>query len=291
MKSVIALFIAAMLSLSLILLVVNVNSIMVLSSGEEYWGKLIDVTIIPHMDVDVNGSIYFTGNYIHDILLIKLNSSCDMLWAKEYVLKIPYQSPYVERVAGLVISGNMIYIAGSMGVTGGYDLDTFIAIINKDTGEVKRILRLVSPLLDDYITGLAFNEKDKSIYVLGEFYNKSTEEFRVFIAKINTTGNIVWVKILKYIDFLYERAVNVYVDEEGYIYATGIVVDKNNNPHTFIAKIDSNGNILKNIILKNMTIPTDMVFDPDGYIYIDISSNPLKLEAFIIKMTKDLEIV
>lgn len=150
------------------------------------------------------GTNTFTSKGGWDILLIKLNSEGEVIWAKT-------AGGLVTDVARAICidTDNNIYIAGSfegeatfetqtINASGAYD--TFIAKYNS-TGELQWIEKAGSPT-DDWATSIAL-DTDNNLYVGGVFYGtavfKDTEITSKgngdgYYAKYNSVGNLIWVK-------------------------------------------------------------------------------------------------
>lgn len=132
----------------------------------------------------------------------------------------------------------------------------------------------------------------------------------VFVAKINSSGNLVWNTFLGGSGV--DRSPSIVVDELGSIYVTGnsfsswgnpIHQHSNNGSDGFVAKINASGALIWNTFLGNSDIAgsqglTGIDLDASGNIYItgsgddtwNISTPPLhpfngSLDAFVIKMT------
>ena len=226
---------------------------------------------------DLVGNIYLTGCFKEqvnfsgitlnspgkkDIFVVKLNSNGNLVWAKNF------GGSGVKNAPSIVTnrSGN-IYLTGNFNGTATFDSNTltskgewdvFVAQI-KSNGNIIWAKNF-GGLKNDICYGIATDKTD-SIYLTGYFNNRayfdgftltSKQPNDIFIAKLNSQGNVVWVPNFSGDDF--DLGQNIATDDRGNIYITGlfsrvinfgdISLTSYGKRDVFVAKIDKDGEVI-----------------------------------------------
>jgi uncharacterized repeat protein (TIGR01451 family) len=216
-----------------------------ISSAQEpewYWAKSeggSDYDCGKHVTTDINGNVLVTGFYFSSAITFGnftfTNKGADDIFIVKY-------DPY----------GNVLW-ARSDG-NSGYDVAE--SIETDQSGNV-------------YITG-TFNGAPSTI--IGDDTLTNTGLSDIFIAKYDENGNELWAKSV--IGGSYDRSCDIAIDISGNAYITGyfqsynfniggVALSHSNNDNYFIAKFDTNGNVIwaqsagGNSLAKGFSIATD----------------------------------
>lgn len=250
---------------------------------EVVWGKQWGTVAseAPH-DITLNGdgSIYVSGmtkgNLFGqnqggmDIFIMKLDSSGQVLWSKQFGTK--------DNDEGAKLSGDAtrgIYLVTvTTGEWFGESLDDRDVVLLKlstdgqpvqgrrigtDKGEARGRI-VVDQQGYIYVTGVT----DGSLFgqhQRGEFEGG----YEGFLAKLDSAGNLVWGKQFK--DDLPEE---IAIDSQGNIYVIGKTYDINNIMVTFLAKFASNGTLVWRQVLPDTKdeVINSLCIDGSGNVYV-----------------------
>ncbi len=289
------------------------------ASGNVLWARSFggdDDDLAAAVTTDVWGNVYLTGTFRSssliigsttlinksgkDIYLIKYNSSGNVIWAKS--TGGASASPYNRDVSCVTTdnSGN-VYIAGYFDDTMTFDSHTLVhELLGFDifftkydsAGNVVWVKQTRGTSGGgDFVGGLAIDGAG-NIYISGEHGNDTTYFDGIgvpgfagedlFLAKYNSSGNIIWVRSIIDTTAL-NNAANVAINASGDIYLAGefagssikIGTSTFNNSGTdtheiFLAKYDTAGNV----IWARAAHGTDeddvfsMVADPSGNVFL-----------------------
>ena len=109
-------------------------------------------------------------------------------------------------------------------------------------------------------------------------YNGGTDGNDTFVAKLDSSGNLVWNTFLRTSKGWYETY-SIGVDGSRNIYLLGV----DSSANTYLAKINANGTLLWNITVAGGSFWPDMAVTANGSIYVAGSS----VTAYAIKMDTD----
>lgn len=223
-------------------------------SSEDY---CFDIT------VDPLNNFYFLGNWGSNDTLFEYKSE-KMKVPKETIILTKYDN-----------DGSIIYIKNIISNTGNYNITDASIITDKKS--------------DIYISGMF--EGDSIYYkphdsVLFHIRNQNGHE-RIFISKLDSAGNILWLKQFDRQSEYYSK-VSLTVDDNRNLYAIGNILIKNSKQESnenVILKIDSSGNIIKHFGVK--TNDCDKIsLDADNNIFICGDSCVAKFDSNGVQLWK-----
>ncbi|MGB3651371.1 MAG: SBBP repeat-containing protein, partial [Rivularia sp. (in: cyanobacteria)] len=275
------------------------------ANGDELWSKNFGGSSDEEasgIEVDTQGNTYITGEFegllelgntnldggqFNDVFVAKLDSTGDVLWAKDFGADSEY-----DEAEDIVVDkeGNAYLFMTENGESGQENA----AVIKLDKSNGSEIWKKNFGDSSNYVVAedIAIDNQD-NIYVTGEFRNTVTfdnisleggENGDIFFAKLNSEGDVVWAK-----DFAQDNdddveVEGIAVDEMGNTYVTGYYLDESMsvgdfmlynendsswNSNAFIAKFDSQGEVkwAQNIGGTNRDAISDIAVK-DGKIYI-----------------------
>lgn len=209
---------------------------------------------------DGNGNVYVTGTFESDsisfggstlikgnrgssnMFVVKYNVSGNVLWANQG--GVSGRNSSWGRSITTDANGN-VYVTGyfedtlKLGNTILFGNPGMFIVKYDASGAVQWASAPTSPVAD--IIGYSISiDGNNNIYVTGEnesayitFGNTTLTKPGTFIAKYNTSGNVLWAASV------IGGGIGISTDINGHSYVTG-----NNNDSTFIVKLDSSGNII-----------------------------------------------
>jgi len=227
--------------------------------------------------VDDNGNSYITGEFeesatfgtttltssgSYDIFVAKLDSSGNWLWAKQAwgIGEDVGFSIAVDAKGNSYITGVFMESAnfGTTTLTSSGDYDIFVAKLDINGNWLWA--KQAGGTSDDYGYGIAVDANGNS-YVTGYFYGSaifgtttltSSGDKDIFVAKLDSNGNWLWVKQAG--GTIYDYGYEIAVDANGNSYVTGYfygiatfgatTLTSSGYYDIFVAKMDSNGNWL-----------------------------------------------
>ena len=227
--------------------------------------------------VDDNGNLYITGSFsgsvdvdasdtsnsiitangLDDIFVLKLNSEGELIWVKQF------GGNNDDVAKGITIHNNYVYITGYFNATVNFDSnnssfqltsngnnDIFILKLNA-SGSVVWVKQQGGVLNDEC---LAITTDDNgNVYTTGYFwstadFDPSNNEFNltssgqqdVFISKLNSEGELVWVKQIESFFGLYGN--DIKIDSQGNVFTAGFFYGNTDfNPSSETNYVDANG--------------------------------------------------
>jgi len=212
------------------------------SSGNISWSKTIGGT-----NYDVAYSVQQTsdGGYIvigditsfetlkSNILIVKLDSSGNILWSKEIEGKDSYSVSYIKQTSdgGYIISGGISrFDTGELNVL----------IVKLDSSGNISWSKTIGGENDDY--ALSVQQTSDGGYIFGGWTQSFDARKRdAFIVKLDSSGNISWSKTIGVINYNNIKSIQQTLDG-GYI-ALGSTSFDEAKRDAFIVKLDSSGNI------------------------------------------------
>ncbi len=293
------------------------------ASGNFVWAKQINGQygeIAFAITLDGSGNIYTTGYFedlvdfdpgltkfdltaggYYDVFVLKLNSSGNFVWAKQFEGFNNTGTGYsiaVDASKNVYTTGEFYdgvdFNPGSANYilnTGG-DLDIFISKLDSSGNFVWA--KQIGNTGDDGSTSMAL-DASANIYTTGYF--EGTVDFNpgggtanltslgytdIFVSKLDNTGNYVWAKKLGGITYEYSNSITL--DPSGNVYTTGSFEDSadfdpgaskynlyaNGDVDIFISKLNSSGNFVSATGFGNSSSfgeGTDIAVDNSGKIY------------------------
>jgi len=204
-------------------------------------------------------TIDFSSNGCFDIYLVKLTQNGTVLWGKsfggfacDYSTSICIDDNQNIYVAGFYAYSSLII--GDTVLSSGDEFNAFLAKFDNNGNFIWA--KSIASTGDD--EGLSLKYKNGSIYFSGEFGNTiNLDTFSIssnglsdaFIARIDTSGTVIWIRTAGGTG--YDSASGVTVDDNGNIYISGTFSDSvnfgpfqvisNGGDDIFICKYDSAG--------------------------------------------------
>lgn len=168
--------------------------------------------------VDSNGNVYSTGEFYYtmdfdpgpgtaylsssgfsDAFVSKLNSAGTYVWATKLAMR---PTDYESGTAIVTDAGNNVYVSGENGTP-----DLFIYKLSPGG-----MVLWTTVVGRQYSARAIAVDKSGNVYSAGWSYNTGGSGF---ISKVDSSGNVVWVKLLP------RAAYGVAVDSQGNVFATG----------------------------------------------------------------------
>jgi len=228
--------------------------------------------------VDANGNSYVTGSFYgsatfgttnltssgeNDIFVAKLDSNGNWLWANQaggtfndYGYCIAVDTNGNSYITGL-FDGSATF--GTTTLTSSGDYDIFVAKLDSNANWLWAT-QVAAGTRVDYGYSIAVDANGNS-YVTGDFSGSATfgtttltssEYEDIFVAKLDSNGNWLWVK--QTVGIYPDASYGIAVDDNGNSYVTGYfwgnaifgatTLTSNGYNDIFVAKLDSNGNWL-----------------------------------------------
>lgn len=254
---------------------------------------------IDTVDVDPGPGVLNYNSQSSYMVISKLDSGGNFLWAKQFLGIAGYD--------GIALDSNRnIYATGVFVGTTDFDPDAGVFNITTQGSQVKTFILKLDPegnfLWAKAIQDTSFNSSlsmavdlSGNVYTTGFFsgtadfdpdslathYISTTAFEDLFLLKLNTNGEFVWVKVAH--GTFYTQPWSIQADRYGYIYIGGEfrgIVDFDStggispitataNPDIFIAKSDTSGNWIwvKQIGSAGMDVCYDIALDENGNIY------------------------
>ena len=284
----------------------------VIGSGGSDVGRAI--ALHPNQDIVVGGCFqstadfnpggtneeFFSSNGGDDIFIQRLNSDASVDWTKTIggVGNDCCQSVSLDNDGNIYISGYFENTVDFNPGTGTFNMESNFArdgfVLKLDQYGIFQWAMSMGSWEDDYARKVIV-DSNGNVYVVGTFYLTvdfdpgideleitSAGQSDVFIQKLDSDGNFVWVK--SFGGSSYESIYDAVLDEEGNIYTTGEfanIVDFDPGPNSydvqasasedlFVHKLDPMGNFLwvKTISSGISQGPRSMAIDDLGDIYI-----------------------
>jgi len=203
------------------------------NNGNLIWYKTIGDSerrsALVKLAVAPDGYIYVTGFISIHAFVAKLDSNGNLVWFKTIGGS---RDDYGHTVA--VAPDGSVYVVG---VTASYSVgwyDVFVAKL--DSSGNLLWFRTIGGSDDEWGYSIAV-APDGSIYVVGSTRSFGAGDYDVFVAKLNSDGELLWFKTIGTPS--YEEGLDITVAPDGSMYIGGTAT-----LGAFLAKIDSSGNLL-----------------------------------------------
>ncbi|OVE79593.1 hypothetical protein BVY01_02090 [bacterium I07] len=226
--------------------------------------------------VDHFDNVYVIGSSVglgtnEDYTTIKINAAGEEQWL------VRYNGPGNgnDRVVGLVVdkSGN-VYVTGmSWSVESNYDYTTLKYNVS---GLEQWASRYDGPASStDRVSGLIMDDSG-NVYVTGKSWAEGTKEDYATI-KYDSSGNELWVARYNGTDNGADTGIDIGIDETGNVYVTGSSWSDDTGFDYVTVKYNASGNELwvtryDGPLPKSEDVPSSLVIDGEGYIYVAGSS-------------------
>jgi len=227
------------------------------------WLKMIGGTSIA---VAPDGNIYIAGGDTalgHDVFVAKLDNNGDLIWYK--TIGDSGRRSALMKLA--VTSDGHIYVTGFISrLDAGMSIDAFVAKLDGNGNLVW--YKTIGGSLDDYGYAVAV-APDGSVYVVGLTASYSIGWYDVFVAKLDSSGNLLWFRTIGGSDN--DWGYNIGVAPDGSIYVVGSTRSFGAGDYdVFVAKLNSNGELLwfKTIGTTSYDEGFNIIVAPDGGLYI-----------------------
>lgn len=172
--------------------------------------------------------ISLTGG-VRDLLVVQFNKNGNAVWRKLYG-----NSGYNRGVSATpMVNGDVLFCGqGETGVT----TDTSFLSVLSSTGDVQWQKQYSSGYLDR--PREAASDANGNIYLCGATRANGTVPYQAFVAKLDSSGTILWQKTLTSATSNVE-ANGIAIDGVGNVYVTGYVT--NSTSDVLLVKYDTNG--------------------------------------------------
>ena len=179
-----------------------------------------------------------------DYAVIKINSSGEILWRKEFdeagAQDLP-QAMCLDNDGNVIVTGTVRRIG-----SGGYN--DFAVIKYNNAGERQWISYYDGPNnLDDDPINIG-SDIYRNIYICGES-NRTGGNFKFITAKYNPEGSFIWEYV--YDENVSSKAIAISTEVNGYVYAAGEGENTLGNQNMFAVKLSNVTGIEKNLITLN----------------------------------------
>jgi len=164
----------------------------------------------------------------YDGIVAKLTLSGEPVWAKR-ISGSEYDSAW-----GIAIASD-----GSIYVTGGSNRDAYVAKFDENGNLVW--FRTIGGSNYDWGSNIAA-APDGSIYVVGSTNSFSAENLDVFVAKLDSNGNLLWFKTIGTAND--DWGSDIVVAPDGSVYVAGHTLSSSGDFDVLIAKFDQSGNLM-----------------------------------------------
>lgn len=201
--------------------------------------------------VDSGGNVIVSGYNLDDVLIAKYNSSGVLQWQRKFgAVKVDtYDIEYSVNIA--VDSNDNIYIAGYESDQSGINY-YYAGILVKynSSGVIQWQKRAVKSDSFPYsrrtfFYGITIDSAD-NIYVTGpsyEYLSSAPDLYPVYIAKLNTSGSIVWERIL-YHSSEQTGGQGISIDEYGDLCIVGDITGSGSAYYPLLFKVPSDGSLV-----------------------------------------------
>lgn len=168
-----------------------------------------------------------------DYAVVKINSSGQVIWREEFD-----QDGGQDIPEDMVMDdeGN-IYVTGRVRRTGGGGYNDFAVIKYNNAGEQQWVSYYDGPEhFDDDPIGISIDQSG-NVYVCGESNPNGGSHFKFTVVKFNSDGSFNWSYI--YDENVSSKAVGVWIDNSGFVYAAGEGESPNGNHDLLVVKLNS----------------------------------------------------
>jgi hypothetical protein len=226
-------------------------------NGNVVWYKTVaDPSTSKLVSVLVNGSyVYAVGQTDSgNGFIVKLDKNGNLKWTKTISGITPEYA---------TTDGQYIYIIG-YAVVSGYSLNIVVVKIDADGNVIWS--ETIGGVGDDY--GEAIVSDGQYLYISGYTRESWTSDIDVFVAKLDTDGNLLWFRTLGLGDSEIGRGV---ATDGQYVYVGGdLDITPRGDSNIFVAEFDADGNLrwVKLIGGSDTDTFSFIYISPDHYIYV-----------------------
>ncbi|RLE58989.1 MAG: hypothetical protein DRJ32_05425, partial [Thermoprotei archaeon] len=249
------------------------------ASGADDFGRGIAVN---SSYIYVAGYTGAEGSQVFDILLLKYVDEGSMVWYKT----LDFNDS--DCLLDIAINGSYIFTTGFSSDNDLYTCNLLVCKFNADGGLEWAVFH---HNVFGFIRGSKIVVNGSYIYVTGELGDAVSGKIRAFLAKLNSTGGIIWEKFWGISEE--DRGTSLLVKGD-YIYVTGYSYDGGNYDLRML-KFDADGNLLLNITWGDDSVDEtarDIFLSTDGYLYIaGSSSDTYSTDILLLKCSLDFNIV
>lgn len=266
------------------------------TSGNLLWQEISNdhYYLLHDMDIDSDGSVYFTG-YIFDTtltitgnpFLIKYNS----LGVRQWVRVIESGKAFKIKV----FNNKHIYIAGIRDSTNIFPgaVRAFVACFDSSGNRSWYHLDSSNYETNGYILEI---DKSGNAY-MGGFSGCCLPGYDFFVTKLDSNGAKIWSNNYPDTNIYYTVPQYSTIDDSANIYISGIATIAGGVPYDcLVAKVDSSGNLkwwssyARNLGNNEWEKPQNLISDKHGNLYAigyieDYTFSPIRQDAFILKYT------
>ena len=212
----------------------------------------------------------YSSNY--DILIVKLDSSGNLIWSKAISGPGDYDD-YAYSIA-LDSSGYYVVAGYTRSFSNGADNDGWILKVDPETGDTVWTAVVGTPS-NDYLNDILVLP-DGNYLAAGYTYNTSSGYAGLLLVKMTPNGDTLWS--ITYTDAThYLKIVSIDIDEVGNIIAAGSAVSEDyTESYGFVMKMDSMGNLIwtKYVDTGGFDTFKDIIVDADGnYVAVGYSED------------------
>jgi len=236
----------------------------------------------PDGGVYISGTVYNDTVNRPDVLLAKLDQNGNLAWAKDIYAGLNIDRPFIT-----LAQDGSIYIAGDgYNFTAGYE-QLFIAKLDQNGNPIW--VKTLDTGSDSWMSDFTV-ASDGSIYATGYRENTTTNEYDIFILKLDQNGNLVWFKDISSNFDQYDNGGIAIAPDGNIIIAGNINNDTSGYTDPFVAKLDQGGNLIwfKEIYVGSDSYAGDVAVYSDGSIYIAGNSyTPLHNNIFVAKIDQN----
>ena len=226
--------------------------------------------------LDADGNTYVTGNYDYfnnkkDIVLLKFASDGSLLWQKKW------DGGYTDEARNLAVGPNgNLYLVGSTNSFGAGQTDVLLL---KYSPEGDLLLQQTWGGSDVEIPSDICVDNSGNVIVTGHTIEIGNVYASAFVLKYSPDGTLVWQRYWRTSAEAEGR--QVFCDETGAIYATGLGISTNKR-YPNLLKYSPDGELLWHRAWENMDDLGDAVIVPcvSGGIYIALNASYRELMKF-----------
>ena len=234
------------------------------TGGDAFYGVAVDSSD----NVCVCGHTSSEGAGSYDTLVVKYNNSGVLQWQKRS------GDQYTDRLysIGADSSDNLCSVGQVVSTTGTQGGNSVAYYVYTSSGSLTYSKAFTLPSFNQYGRGIATSGTD--VYAIAHYDDQAAAtRFEFWLAKINSSANIVWQRYLKTTSNNVTGA-GVATDGSGNVYVAVYFVDGTNS--TTVAKYNSSGSLQWQRKLTqtsyNIT-PTSIATDSDNNVYVTCNAN------------------
>lgn len=249
--------------------------------GNGYWLNQLSKTGIfvgisdvgQSVTTDGSNNVYYAGYQVPpgaggdaSAYLIKLDSSSNILWQRKLDEVLNYE---IATTVQLDASGN-VYIFGR-GDGPNVNDSSGIYVKYNSSGTLQWQKKLTDAFTWTIIADAKIDSSG-NIYVCGQTYNNTTNNFDGFVAKLDSSGAITWQRRVYTNDANYLR--ELFVTTSGDVYSVGHTYEGSTKYKAIIVKYNSSGTLQwqRELTHSDNVFGTGVAVDSSGNVYISCYS-------------------